>query len=71
MKGSDEIMETTPVRIDNDVLDIVRSIKAITGCPIQRFVEEAIMLKVSRLPKSTKEKLGLKENKKKTNDKSK
>jgi len=61
MKGSDEIMETSPVRIDNGVLDIVRNIKAITGCPIQRFVEEAIALKISKLPKSVKDKLGLKE----------
>lgn len=59
MKGVDETMQTTPVRIDNDVLDIVRSHKSATGIPIQRFIEEAIIEKISQLPVGVQSKMGL------------
>lgn len=66
MKRSDDIMQTTPVRIDKDVLAIVREYKSVTGLPIQRFIEDAIVEKVDRLPEDVREKIGLhKSNKKK------
>lgn len=66
MKRSDDIMQTTPVRIDNDVLAIVREYKSVTGIPIQRFIEDAIVEKVDRLPDEMRAKIGLhKSNKKK------
>lgn len=60
MKGRGEISETTPVRIGNDVLTIVRLHKDVTGVNIQRFVEEAIIEKVSQLPIGIQDKMGLK-----------
>lgn len=59
MKGDDEIMQTTPVRIDSDVLDIVRSYKSATGVPMQRFIEEAIVEKIAQLPVDVQSKMGL------------
>jgi len=59
MKGS-EIMQTTPVRIDNGVLNMVRAHKEATGLPMQRFIEDAIVEKVGQLPVSVQEKMGLK-----------
>jgi len=60
MKGSDEIMQTTPFRIDNNILNIVRAHKEATGLPMQRFIEDAIIEKVGQLPVSVQEKMGLK-----------
>jgi hypothetical protein len=59
MKEGNEIMQTTPVRIDNDVLSIVRAHKEATGLPMQRFIEDAIVEKIELLPMSVKEKMGL------------
>lgn len=59
MKGDDEIMQTTPVRIDNEVLEIVRSHKSATGVPMQRFIEEAIIEKISLLPLDVQSKMGI------------
>lgn len=56
---TNEIMGTQSVRIDTCVLQIVRDVKEKLGFPIARFIEEAIAEKVSRLPKKSKEKLGL------------
>ncbi len=53
-------MQTTPFRIDNDVLSIVRAHKEATGLPMQRFIEDAILEKVDQLPASVQEKMGLK-----------
>jgi hypothetical protein len=55
----DEIMQTTPVRIDNDVLSMVRSHKSVTGIPMQRFIEEAIVEKISNTSDDIKKKMGL------------
>lgn len=60
MKGNVETMQTTPVRIDNEVLGIVRSHKTATGVPMQRFIEEAIIEKVAQLPIDVQTKMGLK-----------
>lgn len=66
MKGGDETMETSPVRIDSSILETVRSYKAITGIPMQRFMEEAIIEKIYRLPVDVKSRMGItKSNKKK------
>lgn len=48
---------TEPVRIDKGVLGFVRAHKELTGLPIQRFLEDAIMEKVSRLPEDIQEKI--------------
>ena len=64
MKRSDEIMQTTPVRIDNDVLELVRNYKSATGIPMQRFIEEAIVEKIANLPSDVKNKIRLKTKKK-------
>jgi hypothetical protein len=71
--GQSETMQTTPVRIDNDILDLVRDHKTATGFPIGRFIEDAIVLKVSMLEDSVKLKMGLTplKPKKATNKKSK
>lgn len=63
MNKNDEIMGTQPVRIDTGVLNVVRDVKEKLGFPIARFIEEAIMEKIIRLPKKSKEKIGLIENK--------
>lgn len=60
MKGSEQISETTPVRIGTDILSVVRIHKEITGISMQRFIEEAIVEKVSQLPLSVQSKMGLK-----------
>lgn len=60
MKEDGEIMQTTSIRIDNDVLDIVRRHKTATGVGIQRFIEDAIMEKVVTLPIEVQGKMVLK-----------
>lgn len=52
-------MVTTPVKIDSSVLDLARKHKKATGVPIQRFIEEAIMDKVTSLPADVQVKMGL------------
>lgn len=49
-------METTSVRIDDGIVELVRRYKAATGFPIARFIEDAILAKIDKLPKSVKEK---------------
>ncbi len=65
MKENDEIMKTTPVRIDVDILDLVRNHKIVTGFPIQRFIEDAIVEKIYSLPVDVQKKMGLKKKSKK------
>ena len=50
-------MEQATVKISNDKLDLVKRIKKATGVPIQRFIDEAIELKASKLPKSIRLKI--------------
>lgn len=50
-------MDTESVRIDTGVLDIVRKVKEHSGIPIGRFIEEAIVLKFSKLPKKIQDKV--------------
>jgi predicted DNA binding CopG/RHH family protein len=64
MKENDT-MHTATVKIDSDVLELVRTYKVATGFPIQRFIEESIVEKINRLPVKIKEKMGLKDAKKK------
>lgn len=49
-------MGTESVRIDSGIVTLVREVKKHIGMPIGRFIEEAIVEKVKRLPKATKEK---------------
>ena len=58
-KKIDIEMGTQPVRIDTGILSIVRNIKEKIGIPIQRFVEDAIVEKVGRMPTPQKAKIGL------------
>ncbi len=55
----DETMGTQPVRIDTGILNMVREVKEKIGFPIQRFIEDAIVHKLDKLPKHQKEKLSL------------
>jgi hypothetical protein len=55
----DEIMQTTPVRIDNDILGLVRDHKSATGVPIGRFIEDAIIDKIMACTDDVKKKMGL------------
>lgn len=49
---------TTPVRIDNDIIQMARDHKTATGFPIGRFIEDAIVEKVFGLPLETRQKMG-------------
>lgn len=57
--GENEIMQTTSVRIDNDMLRLVRDYKSITGIPIGRFIEDAIADKIMAASDEIKIKMGL------------
>lgn len=50
-------MGTQPVRIDTNILNMVRDYKKQTGFPLQRFIEDAIVEKIDRLPAETKLKM--------------
>lgn len=63
MKDGDEIMQTTPVRIDNTILNMVRDHKTATGFPIGRFIEDAIIEKIAGLSIDVQKKMGLKKSK--------
>lgn len=52
-------MGTEPVRIDSGILAIVRGVKKYTGLPMGRFIEDAIMEKVNKLPKTVKTKIAI------------
>lgn len=57
MTNTDKIMGTQPVRIDTNILNMVRDYKKQTGFPLQRFIEDAIVEKIDRLPAETKLKM--------------
>jgi len=50
-------MKQSTIKISTEKMLLVASIKNITGVPMFRFIEEAIELKVSKLPKNVREKL--------------
>lgn len=50
---------TEPVRIDKGALGLVRSHRDVTGVPVQRFLEDAIMEKIDRLGQDIQVKMGL------------
>lgn len=50
MDKQNEILETTPVRINSDLVRFLRAYKTSTGTPIQRFIEDAIRTKIRRIP---------------------
>lgn len=54
---ADEIMCTESVKLDSDLVSIVRELKKHTGIGIGRFIEDAVIAKLKRLPKTTKEKI--------------
>jgi hypothetical protein len=64
MKATDTKNGTEPIRLDTDVLNVVRKHKEVTGFPIARFIEDAIIEKADKLSEDIKFKMGIKKGKK-------